>query len=54
MISVAIQILIIMGRPMQELTENRLSMFNEIMVSAYLYILLLLTDFDYYDITKVH
>jgi hypothetical protein len=54
MISVFIQILIIKGRPMQDSTENKLLMFNEIMVSIYLYILLLLTDFDYQDITKVH
>jgi len=39
------QALILKGQPMQSDLENGMLMFNEIMVSVYLYILLVLTDF---------
>jgi hypothetical protein len=44
-ISVAFQGLIIWGKPMLTPLENKMAFINEIFVSAYLYILLLLTDF---------
>ena len=37
--------MIIYGKPYDEKIENKISLFNELMVSAYLYILILLTDF---------
>jgi len=44
-ISVIFQVLIIKGRPMPSIGENLVAFFNEIMISAYLYILIILTDF---------
>jgi hypothetical protein len=37
--------LILHGRPFESPLENRIALFNEIMVSLYLYILMTLTDF---------
>jgi hypothetical protein len=39
------QCLIILGRPMPSPVENKISVFNEVMVSLYLYTLMYLTDF---------
>jgi hypothetical protein len=44
-ISWVFQGLIICGRPWQSTLENKMTLFNEIMVSVYLYILMILTDF---------
>jgi hypothetical protein len=45
-ISVFFQALIIIGKPFKESFDNSMSLFTEIMVSLYLYILLGLTDFQ--------
>ena len=45
-ISVIFQCLAIMGKPMNERSENRMVVFNEIMVSCYLYAMIPLTDFN--------
>ena len=44
-ISGTFQTLIIGGKPMQSKLENRMLFFNEIMVSVYIYILFVLSDF---------
>jgi hypothetical protein len=44
-ISWVFQGLIICGQPWQSTLENKMTLFNEIMVSVYLYILMILTDF---------
>ena len=44
-ISVGFQCMILGGRPFIQLYDNLLALFNELMVSTYLYLLLLLTDF---------
>jgi hypothetical protein len=44
-ISVCFQCMILGGRPHISTFENLLALFNELMVSTYLYLLLLLTDF---------
>jgi hypothetical protein len=44
-ISVFFQILLIIGRPIDNLLDHRFSIFNEIMVTLYLYLLLTLTDY---------
>ena len=44
-ISWVFQALIILGQPMKSTFENKMTLFNEIMVSVYLYILMILTDF---------
>ena len=44
-ISWVFQALIILGQPMQSTLENNMTLFNEIMVSVYLYVLMILTDF---------
>ena len=33
------------GKPYNEKLENQLNFFNEVMVSAYLYVLMMLTDY---------
>lgn len=43
--SIVFQGLILVGQPMPSPIENRFSVFNEVMVSLYLYTLLNLTDF---------
>jgi hypothetical protein len=40
------QCLIVGGKPMEEKTENRMALFNEIMVSAFLYVSFSLTGFN--------
>ena len=45
-ISVLFQALYIRSRPLLEGLENRISLFNELMISFYLYVLLSLTDFN--------
>lgn len=39
------QFFIIIGRPYYEKQDNSISLFNEVMVSAYLYVLMMLTDY---------
>ena len=39
------QLLVILGQPMSEPLENRMTLFNEVMVSVNLYLMLLLTDY---------
>ena len=36
----------ILGQPMEEKSENRMVVFNEIMVTCYIYALFPLTDFN--------
>ncbi len=43
--SIVFQCLIILGQPMPSPIENKVSVFNEVMVSLYLYTLMDLTDF---------
>jgi hypothetical protein len=43
--SIVFQSLILVGNPMPSPVENKVSLFNEVMVSLYLYTLLHLTDF---------
>jgi hypothetical protein len=45
-ISAVFQSLLIYGKPFEESYENNMSLFTEIMVSLYLYILLGLTDYQ--------
>jgi hypothetical protein len=45
-VSVLTQCLILLGHPNQDEIEHKLSIFNELMVSLYLYLLLCLTDFQ--------
>lgn len=45
-VSVIFQCLSIRFKPLEEPIENRISLFNESMVSIYLYIMLGLTDFN--------
>jgi hypothetical protein len=45
-ISIVNQILIIYGKPFELKTDNYMSLFNEFMVSIYIYGLILLTDFQ--------
>jgi hypothetical protein len=40
------QCLIVGGKPMEEKNENRMALFNEIMVSFFLYVSFSLTDFN--------
>jgi hypothetical protein len=51
-ISVFFQALLILGKPFSEPIDNWLSLFTEIMVSLYLYILLCLTDFQGYNLLR--
>ena len=44
--SVVTQVIIIRGRPMEDTGEHRMSIFNEIMVTLYLYLLVSLTDYN--------
>lgn len=44
-VSVVYSCLLIRGRPFEEGFENKMSLFTEIIVSVYLYLLLCLTDF---------
>jgi hypothetical protein len=45
-ISVLFQTLLLFGHPWEDEVEHRLSLFNEVMVSLYLYLLLTLTDYN--------
>jgi hypothetical protein len=48
LVSVIFQVLIIVGKPLEESLENKMSMFNKVTISGYLYLALLLTDYvDY-------
>ena len=53
-ISIFYQVMIVGSRPMLKKLDNRMLLFNEIMVSVYIYLLLCLTDFmgenDYRDL----
>ncbi len=40
------QVLIVIGKPLENRFENKMLMFNELMVSIYLYILISLTDYN--------
>lgn len=44
-ISIVYSCLLIRGRPFEDSFENKMSLFTEIIVSVYLYLLLCLTDF---------
>jgi hypothetical protein len=44
-ISIVFQIMILGSKPMLKKLDNRMLLFNEVMVSIYLYLLLCLTDF---------
>lgn len=44
-ISGTFQVLIILGKPMHSSLENGMALFNEVMVSVYIYMLFILTDF---------
>ena len=44
--SVLMQTLIIHGKPMQDPVENMISLFNDLMVSLFLYVLITLTDYN--------
>ena len=44
--SLLVQILIIHGKPQLEPVENYISLFNEIMVSMYLYLMITLTEYN--------
>ena len=44
--SVLMQALIIHGRPLSEPLENLLSLFNEFMVTLYMYLMITLTDYN--------
>ena len=46
LISLAFQCMAILGQPMEEKSENRMVVFNEIMVTCYIYALFPLTDFN--------
>ena len=46
-ISVLFQAFLLFGHPWQDELEHWLSLFNEVMVSLYLYLLLTLTDYNY-------
>jgi hypothetical protein len=49
-ISCLYQVLILVLQPLEGgPLENRLALFNELMVSSYLYLLILLSDFNYED-----
>jgi hypothetical protein len=45
MISVAFQALIVNYKPLEDPLDLKFAMFNELMVSVYLYIMICLTDF---------
>lgn len=45
LISYIYQIFIIIGQPYYEKLDNKISLFNEVMVSVYLYVLMMLTDY---------
>ena len=44
--SLLVQTLIIHGKPQLEPVENYISLFNEIMVSMYLYLMITLTEYN--------
>ena len=44
-ISAVYSMLLINGKPFESIFENKMSLFTEILVSLYLYLLLCLTDF---------
>ena len=41
-----VQVLLLLGKPMESVLENRISFVNELTVSFYLYALIPLTDFN--------
>jgi Fe2+ transport system protein B len=43
--SLVYQVLMVFGKPYNDKIENQISLFNEVMVSAYLYVLMMLTDY---------
>ena len=45
-LSLLFQVLTIIGKPMKEMRDNRISLFNEVMVSLYIYLLYTLTDYS--------
>lgn len=47
LISISTQVAIVLGRPMDGEYENEIALFNEVMVSAYLYLMMTLTDFNH-------
>jgi len=47
--SIVFQILIILYKPLDGLRDHRMSIFNELAVSLYLYLLMCLTDFHGWD-----
>jgi hypothetical protein len=46
MISWLFQIIILKGKPLESKFENNMLLFNELMVSIYLYVLISITDFN--------
>lgn len=44
--SIVFQILLILNKPLDGYREHRMSVFNELAVSLYLYLLMCLTDFN--------
>lgn len=40
------QLIIIIGQPLLEHLENRMALFNEVMISVYLYVSIALTGFN--------
>jgi hypothetical protein len=45
-ISVIVQVLIIVGKPLPSASDNKMIFFSELLVSLYLYLLLSLTDYN--------
>jgi phage-related protein len=45
LISGIFQVLTMLGKPLDSSLENAMTLFNEVMVSAYIYVLFILTDF---------
>ena len=39
-------LMLIIGNPKKDLIDNRVSIFNELMVSAYLYVMMTLSDYN--------
>jgi hypothetical protein len=46
-LSYTIQIMIILGKPLEGQYENEIGIFNEVMVCIYLYSMITLTDYNY-------
>jgi hypothetical protein len=51
--STTFQILLYKGKPYADMLDNKLALFNETMVSVYLYILLGLTDYNQSNPTRI-